>query len=222
MQLEPGLDGYDREEELAVLAAWRSQFQLPLIGTDMTVRSAVATVTRVPNGVGMVKQRFKREQQIIAKLVRSRTRLSKMEDIGGCRAVLPDLATVREVQQRIEQYAPSIEVHHIDDYNALPRPGGYRAVHLHCLRDGVPIEVQLRTERQHDWASTVEAWDDATGHDIKHEIGPAGVIEAFRAVADVQATMDLGTETPIWATLKGQRVSALLADWAARHGKEIR
>lgn len=217
-----GLDGYDRQAELEVLAAWRSQFQIPLVSTDMTLRSAVGTVTGITLGRGIVKQRFKRQEQIIAKLVRNQTRLSRMEDIGGCRAILPDLDCVREVADRIRSHATTVQVVVEDDYNDQPRPGGYRALHLHCMRDGVPIEIQLRTQTQHTWAERVEQWDGSTGHDIKHERGPAEVIQAFRLMADAMADREIEPRTPRWATLMHEFALSQLRDWFVREKLERR
>lgn len=214
MELSPTpLDGYDRESELQVLAAWRSQFQGPLVSTDMSLRSAVATVTGIPWGRGVVKQRFKRQEQIVAKLVRSQTRLSKMEDIGGCRAILPDLASVRAVADRIRHHAATVDVVAEDDYVERPRQGGYRALHLHCLRDGVPVEIQLRTRLQHEWAERVEQWDGSTGHDIKHESGPDEVVSAFRKMSDAMAESETDSLTPIWATLMNEQALDDLRRW---------
>jgi putative GTP pyrophosphokinase len=202
----------DIDDEKSILAAWRSQFQLPMSSTTMTLRSAIRTVTgSCPPG--MAVERFKREQQIIAKLVRSRTRLSKMEDIGGCRAVLPDLASVYAVRDRIENHARAVEIVTEDDYNQAPRPGGYRALHLHVVRSGVQVEVQLRTRRQQQWAEEVERWDSTTGHDVKHEVAPAQVLDGFRFAAELQAEHDRGRGNYIWATVVKDRARQLLQAW---------
>ena len=47
------------------------------------------------------------------------------------------------------------------DYIREPRSSGYRAVHLVVRRDTYRIEIQLRTERMHQWAQTVESF---SGH----------------------------------------------------------
>ncbi|GAB3437752.1 hypothetical protein GCM10027436_17940 [Actinophytocola sediminis] len=54
---------------------------------------------------GLVTQRLKRFESIVAKLVRSQTRLGEMEDIAGCRTVLPDLEAVARVHEQLAQAA---------------------------------------------------------------------------------------------------------------------
>lgn len=205
--------GVDMDEERAVLAAWRSQFQTPMSATAMTLRSAFCTVTGYQRAGDRVNERFKREQQIVAKLIRSKTRLSKMEDIGGCRAVMDNLHEVHALRDRISSHARSVTIASEDDYTDAPRQGGYRALHLHVVRNEVQIEVQLRTVRQHRWAETVERWDAASGHDIKHESGPEDVIEAFRYSADMFADLDQGLGGTIYAQLKKEQAAELLTRW---------
>lgn len=120
---------------------------------------------------GLVVQRLKRYDSIVAKLVRDKARLSEIQDIAGCRAVLPDLRTVGVVAACIEG-ARKMTVEGVRDYNENPHAGGYRALHLWCRRDDFKVEVQLRTGRQQQWAELVEEWDTTLGTDIKHELAP--------------------------------------------------
>jgi len=73
-----------------------------------------------------------------------------MQDVAGCRAILPNLAAIDEVRRRIEHQKS--EIVKVNDYNATPRSSGYRAVHIVVRRDGALVEVQLRTTNQQRWA----------------------------------------------------------------------
>lgn len=216
-------EGLDIWAEIDLLGAWRREFAAPMSATGMTLRSVVRTCTGL-DPKGRVITRHKREGQIVAKLVRDGTRLAKMEDIAGCRAILPTLDDVAAVADRIDTHARTIEVASVDDYNAAPRRGGYRALHLHAIRDGRQVEIQLRTRRQHEWAESVEAWDNASGHDIKHESGPSEIVEAFRMAAEFLSEADHGTGHTVWATLNRDQSSALFRKWLSsnrgggRHG----
>jgi ppGpp synthetase/RelA/SpoT-type nucleotidyltranferase len=126
---------------------------------------------------------------------------------------------VTAVAERIRGHASTVDVMSQDDYNARPRPGGYRALHLHCLRDGVPIEVQLRTRRQHQWAERVEQWDGSTGHDVKHEDAPDDVIRAFRLMSDAIAEAEMKRGALVWATLVNEHALAQLREWFLQHGR---
>lgn len=81
---------------MALLAAFRGQFNVPLTKVVMGLRSAVRTSEGLVDGRAVVGQRLKRQPRIITKLARfPRMELSRMQDVGGCRAVLPDLPTVQ-------------------------------------------------------------------------------------------------------------------------------
>jgi hypothetical protein len=45
---------------------------------------------------------------------------------------------------------------------------GYRAVHIVARVRGLPVEVQVRTARQHQWAEVFEKLADKVGHGIKY------------------------------------------------------
>jgi ppGpp synthetase/RelA/SpoT-type nucleotidyltranferase len=70
-------------------------------------------------------------------------KLSRMQDIGGCRAIVPARAQVEGIVDRIEQQ--QWPVLRADEYTVTPNETGYRAVHVVVSRWGRSIEVQLRT-----------------------------------------------------------------------------
>jgi ppGpp synthetase/RelA/SpoT-type nucleotidyltranferase len=194
------LDGYDREAEMDCLRAWRRAHWAPMRSTGTFVRSAYASVVGgSPNR--RVLSRLKREDQILAKLYRQRTRLSTVEDIAGCRAVVPDLATVYRLSDHISSGARRMEVVDQDDYIRDLTPTGYRALHLHCLRDERKVEVQIRTAWQHTWAEVVEGLDRRYGMDAKHGDAPEPVMDGLRSLSDALAVRDTDGRT-IYAELK--------------------
>lgn len=105
-----------------------------------------------------VGQRLKAMPTILDKLVRHpKMELARMHDIGGCRGVLPDQAAVDRVIARLRRRWELRD--HMWDYVASPKEDGYRAKHLAAIKDGVLIEIQLRTIAQHRWAELVERFD---------------------------------------------------------------
>lgn len=92
--VRPGGDSPTWEEmqhALEVLSEFKASFQYPLtkvtVGLRQMVQRESATV--------VVAQRLKRRDRIIGKLQRMpQTKLARMEDIGGCRAVLAAPAEV--------------------------------------------------------------------------------------------------------------------------------
>lgn len=106
----------------------------------------------------IIGKRLKRVPTIIDKLMRHpEMALSRMHDIGGCRAVLRTESEVRAVAARLEKKWEM--AHDPYDYIAEPKPDGYRAIHLVNRRHGCRIEIQLRTVSQHRWAELIERLD---------------------------------------------------------------
>jgi ppGpp synthetase/RelA/SpoT-type nucleotidyltranferase len=141
----------------------------PMTKVTMGIRSMVRTATRdesIRPG-----QRFKRMDRIVDKLLRyPRMRLSQMEDIGGCRVVLPDIESVYRALARVQrQWGDSAR---LTDYIAAPKEDGYRGIHVIERRDGRLVEVQLRTRGQHQWAEAIEAWGPRLGFNLKDGEGP--------------------------------------------------
>lgn len=173
----------DREEALAVINRWRSAHNWPLNTVRVTLRRRVAQIT----DDGLIAQRLKRLSSIDAKLRRFRAmQLSQMQDIGGCRAVLPTVVGVETLVKLYEQ-ANSKSPHRGTifvkkfDYLSSPKADGYRGVHLvYRYRsrseknddwNGMKIEVQLRSNLQHAWATAVETVSTFTGQQLKANVG---------------------------------------------------
>lgn len=140
----------------------------------------------------VVAQRLKREPAIVGKLARFPSmRLSQMQDIAGCRAVLPfgRLPGVHAVRRRIRT---RWEVVADLDYNAEPKATGYRAHHVVVRRDDRLVEIQLRTAGQHRWAETVESFSAATGLALKEGEGPPELLGYLRLWAEQVAIEEAG------------------------------
>lgn len=181
---------------LADMQAYRAMHEYPL--TKVTIGVRVMIETELGAGAPRPAQRFKRLPRIIEKLARISVRLSQMEDIGGCRAVLPTIDDVRRVETRIRRRWPHAQV---TDYIENPKPDGYRSIHIIERRDGRLIEVQLRTARQHEWAEAIETWSAQLPWDLKDGEGPADLRRYFRMAAERLARDDAGL--PPDAALEG-------------------
>jgi hypothetical protein len=182
------------DDELTVLDQWRALHGPPMQATNMFIRGALRSL-----GIErcQVKQRHKRQPQILSKLGRQHVRLSQIEDIAGCRVIVPTLAEIRAVEEYVPQSRQSrTQLVSTDNYVATPRRGGYRAVHLHTVRDGMRVEIQLRTERQHYWAEAVEDWDQTFVSDLKHERGPEPALLYFKVLSEFFFQQDQGEQVP--------------------------
>jgi hypothetical protein len=161
----------DRDVDDAFEIAWRfrAEFQIPLTKVVMGVRSFVNT----EGAPVVVAQRLKRMPTIVDKLTRHPAmQLSRMQDIGGCRSILPagSYDLIRRVRDRMARRDWDIVEEY--DYVSSPKRTGYRGLHVVVLRDDRLIEVQLRTDQQHRWAETVERLGSRTGFNLKDGQGP--------------------------------------------------
>ncbi|HEY1774637.1 MAG TPA: RelA/SpoT domain-containing protein [Solirubrobacteraceae bacterium] len=176
-----------------VLFEFRPTFQRPLDKVVMGVRSMVRSSSPGLKGRSSIPvgQRLKRETQIIDKLARHPAmQLARMQDIGGCRAVLPGGASeVYAVVERMRKADWDIRGA-IDDYIKRPTNDGYRAVHVVVMRDERLIEIQLRTPGQHEWAIAVERASIQLRMPLKFGVGEPVVLEYFKYAADAIALQE--------------------------------
>ena len=122
-------------------------------------------------GLKPVSRPAKSTASIIAKLNRERSRLSKIQDVAGCRVEVDNIAEQDRVVTDIVAKFPNAFV-----YDRRLKPShGYRAVHLVVDLHGFLVEIQVRTLLQHGWASAVERLADIIDLDIKYGGGPEGL-----------------------------------------------
>lgn len=104
---------------------------------------------------------------IQAKLRRESTRLSTMQDIAGCRALVQDRLAQRTL---VDGLALRFAQHRLIDRVSKPSHG-YRALHLVVREDGRWVEIQVRTELEHLWAQLCELVADKVGLEFKYGAG---------------------------------------------------
>ena len=163
-----------RRRARQIVADWRASYGFPLV----TLRTLLQERARRVNPEALVAQRLKRLASVEAKLRRfPKMKVSGMQDLGGCRAVLP---SVRAVSELVESYRTGREEHEFvkeSDYIGQPKSNGYRSLHRvyryrsrasrNAAWDGHRIEVQIRSRLQHAWATAVETVDAIKGTQLK-------------------------------------------------------
>lgn len=161
---------------LDIINNWRSSHNFPLNTFHIGLKRRAKIID--PNAI--TAQRIKRMASIEAKLNRFPTMtLSQMQDIGGCRAIV---SSAQGVAKLCESYAES-DLKHIpqqtDNYIDVPKKSGYRGVHLiyryHSDRrqdyNSLKIEMQLRSQLQHAWATAVETVGAFVQQALKSSLG---------------------------------------------------
>jgi len=167
-----GVTGEDRLAAIKTIQGFREFHLYPL----MLLKNHIVRTSSKISGKTNVARRLKRLSTIVDKLERktldgetsNSIRLTSMQDIAGCRAIVKDLKRLKALQQRLEKSTSVHKVVRSDDY-LTPKPSGYSGVHLvySCYEGQVQphewkkakVEVQLRTELQHAWATSLEIID---------------------------------------------------------------
>jgi putative GTP pyrophosphokinase len=169
---------------------WRACHLHPINTFQATLRNKIKRLGKR----AIVAQRLKRMPTIIDKLRIYRTmNLTTMQDIGGVRAIV---RTVSDVRKLVDEYQEGARLSHeltrFDDYIDAPRDAdGYRSVHMvYAYRnkrspgyDGLRIELQIRTQLQHIWATAVESMGTFLGQALKSRRGDQEWLDFFALVS---------------------------------------
>ena len=140
--------------------------------------------------------RLKRQHSVIKKLKRKygndhpTMKLSQMQDIAGCRIVVSDMELVDKLYDHIIKQIKYEKVNE-KDYIVNPKYDGYRSIHLiyryksksDKLQNEFLVEIQLRTQLQHSWATAVETVGLFTKHDLKSNEGSQEWQKFFKLVS---------------------------------------
>ena len=200
-------EGFDFElfreynEALPIINNWRSSHSFPL----NTFRVNLDRTARRIDSSCLTAQRIKRLSSITDKLVRfPQMKLSQMQDIGGCRAIV---GSMEQLSELVSAYKKSQVKHSIistDDYGASPRLSGYRGVHLvwryrsdkSRAYNDLKIEMQLRTALQHAWATAVETVGRFLQQALKSSIGDQPWLRFFELMGTVIAFREGANPVP--------------------------
>jgi ppGpp synthetase/RelA/SpoT-type nucleotidyltranferase len=192
-------DILDREDDFSsatdVLSYWRLTHEYPL---DVAIKLLKETTLKKDKNAIFAK-RLKRFISIIRKLRRFRKmKLKNMQDIGGCRAIISNqkklMQVARELRKRPEFKTSEGKVR-FKDYIETPKEDGYRGYHLvgqfkDIFGEKKNIEIQLRTNLQHDWATALEIVDLFTGQALKSNQGDEEWKNFFANVSKQFAIME--------------------------------
>ncbi len=180
------------EEATMVIDNWRAAHAFPLHVIYIHLRRMASGRRDI-----IVAERLKRLDSIIKKLEREPTMsLWTMQDLGGCRFIVPKL---EEVYQYAEKYDSSRKRHTFvgkTDYIAHPKPSGYRSLHMiyeyksdqtETYNKNMMIEIQYRTHLQHVWSTALETLGIFTKQNLKASQGDDYVKRFFVLVSSLFA-----------------------------------
>jgi putative GTP pyrophosphokinase len=180
--------------DMGLVEGWRELHAAPLRATSANLRHYVRPYSAKASGNVSVTQRLKKFSTILDKLDRHpKMQLSRMEDVGGVRAILPSQDAADEIARRLRK---NWTVHRYRDYVRDPKPSGYRALHLIVVKKGIKIELQLRTGLQDLWANQVESDSRQLRVDFKSGKGSEAVHAYYVAMSEFFAMREASEKPP--------------------------
>lgn len=186
--IDPNITVEDFADALDVIDNWRAAHAYPMNTFAVNLKRQVSDIDGA-----MVVQRLKRLDTICYKLIRyPDMNLYRMQDLGGCRVIVPTIDDVYKVKTRLEKS----RIRHIPktpkDYIEKPNSNtGYRGVHLiykyksekNTDYNGLLTEIQIRTKLQHLWATAVETVGVFTDNGLKFNQGSEDWLLFFKLVS---------------------------------------
>ena len=185
----------EKNNAIKVIDNWRAAHAFPMHVIYMHLRRMC-----FQNKGVIVAERLKRLTSIINKLKRERAmNLWTMQDLGGCRVIVP---TVSDVYRYAKEYENSKKRHiqrKVNDYIVTPKESGYRSLHVvyeyrsdknENYNKNMLIEIQFRTHLQHLWATSVETMDLFKQEAIKSGQGSNEVKRFFLLASAIFAKIE--------------------------------
>ena len=192
-----------KEKALEILDNWRAIHRYPM----HIFKKRLKMVSEKMDKNAISVQRLKRLPSTLKKLQRAYSgnkptmKLSQMQDIAGCRAIISNVELARKLYK--ESYIKGDLKHkkvNEKDYITYPKEDGYRSIHLiyryksnkEGKKDynGLLVEVQIRSKLQHLWATAIETVDFFTRQAIKSNEGQKEWMDFFRLVSSAFAIIE--------------------------------
>jgi ppGpp synthetase/RelA/SpoT-type nucleotidyltranferase len=199
-------------EAFQIANNWRDAHAFPM----RSLRAHLIYYMRNQSLHGTSAARLKRMQAIRRKLRRLGYHLNQLQDLGGCRVILPSIGDVHTLVSALRDNSRH-DLRGEDNYIASPKDDGYRSHHLmfkfrgrddSTIHDGRRVEIQIRTRLQHSWATAVEAVGLFRGEDLKADQGSQEWLRLFKLMSAEFAAAERCVE-PADVPHHGARVSEI-------------
>jgi len=211
----------EKNKALRILDNWRAIHRYPL----HIFKERLKRVSEKINKEALTVQRLKRLSSTLKKLQRKyygnkpTMKLSQMQDIAGCRVVMPDVKLAKKLYKK-HYVLGNLKHKKINekDYINNPKEDGYRSIHLIYRYksdkgkkdyNGLLVEVQIRSKLQHLWATAIETVDFFTRQAIKSNEGRKEWVDFFRLVSSAFAIMEKTPLVPNTPTNKKELYSQI-------------
>ena len=192
----------EREEDIKeifrIANSWRDSHAYPM----NSIRHELIARLRNCGLKGSTVARLKRMSSIRRKLRTIPEKLNQIQDLGGCRVILPKMDGLNNLLDSIK-YRSRHKIYGENDYINQPKKGGYRCHHIKFqftgtggteVYDGRRIELQIRTQLQHSWATAVEAVGLLISQNLKAGEGNNDWLRLFELMS---AELSLAENCPV-------------------------
>ncbi len=184
-----GVEGEERLSAIEKIQNFREFHLYPL----MLMKNHLTRTAKKVSPKVLVARRLKRLPTIINKLERpsldgksaNGIKLTRMQDIAGCRAIVKNKDELIKLKDKLEKSRSVHQIIRVSNYLDAPKKSGYGGLHMiySCYEGqeeshpwkGANVEVQLRTKLQHAWATSLEIID--TLEDIELKTSVTGIPE---------------------------------------------
>ncbi|WP_300452958.1 RelA/SpoT domain-containing protein [Fusobacterium sp.] len=168
-------------EDFNIISELRSNYS-PLTRVFRDSLKNFKQVKEMKDSDFIISRRIKRMPSIIKKLKRfPNMNLDRIQDLGGVRLVLSTLNQVNTMADRLKNstYRQKGKNNFLfireKNYILEPKSDGYRSIHQVYRYQGnrfpnlkgLDIELQIRTKKQHQWATAVEILDMVLNSSLK-------------------------------------------------------
>jgi len=176
-EADKAIDRLINHQDLGVIQQWRGKHLSPMIQLKDFVIQETEKLQIKPV---FVSARLKMITTILDKIKTGRhTKLSTMQDLGGVRIVFDNSEDLYTYYNEILK-SKAFKILRTKDYIKEPKETGYRGIHIVYNIYGYNIELQLRTEGQHIWATTVETVGWYLKQDLKSGKGEEEYLKTFK------------------------------------------
>lgn len=197
-----------------------AQADLDMLHDLLADRSEILgdAVERVRNELGLSpSSRVKTTGTILDKLRRNGGGwLRDIQDLGGMRIVgdFDRRGQDQHVADLVALFAGAARPPKVIDRRLEPVQG-YRAVHVIVFPQRVPIEIQVRTRWQHEWAEVFEKLADLLGRGIRYGEPPARPVDTEEVSPERRAIVDayhgLAVASVDWAISTAEMIAVVEA-----------
>ena len=184
----------ERLVAIKVLADFRAAHAYPMQSMIGYFRKKAFAIDK--NAI--VVRRLKRIPSIVSKLKRFHSmQVSTMGDIGGIRVIVKDILSVKKLAKNLLEGRTQNKLVSNKDYLTSPKDSGYRGVHLTYAYQGAKkdyenfkVELQLRSQIQHSWATAVEVVGTFNDENLKAGLGSKKWLNFFKSVSTAFAHLE--------------------------------